>query len=58
MRPRILFNGYKTYLGGALIALSAVMPYLDTSVDASAMRQLGESLGLIGLGHKLAKAKY
>ena len=49
-------NGYKTYLGAALIAVSAAMTYLGMTEYSDVVLKIGEALGIAGLGHKLAKA--
>lgn len=51
-------NGYKTYIGGAIIAFCALAGFIGWLDDAqiSALMRLGEAFGLIGIGHKIAKA--
>lgn len=65
-----LIDGYKTYLAGALIilpALACCVQYLlnaypidlndlNSLIHSDCVKQLGEGLAVIGLGHKLSKA--
>ena len=50
-------NGKKTYIAGALIGIASTLNYLGYPEIASLVLHFGEALGIIGLGHKIAKAK-
>lgn len=53
----ITLNGSKTYLGAALLALSAIAPLLGISAELSHTIQLmGEAIMGVGIGHKIQKA--
>ena len=61
-------SGYKTYLGGAMIMIPALLQMAGIGIDASngvpidmgALQQVlaifGAGLGMVGLGHKLDKS--
>ncbi len=51
-----MLNGYKTYLGALIMGGGAALAYLGFPDVGKALEGLGLSLGLIGIGHKLAKA--
>lgn len=52
-----MLNGYKTYLGAALIGLGAVLTALGYADIGEPLTRFGEALSIGGLGHKLAKAE-
>lgn len=47
--------GWKTWLASLIIASSAVLHYLGYTEESTLVLRIGESLGLIGLGHKIIK---
>lgn len=51
-----LLNGYKTYLGGLMIILSAILPVFGIPFNVDALLHVGEGLSIIGIGHKFVKA--
>ena len=53
-----MFSGYKTYIGGAIMAVSAFLAYVPELAElAEPFRIFGMALLGIGLGHKIAKQK-
>lgn len=50
-------KGWKTWAGAALIAISAGLGALGYTEIASLVLTVGGALGLVGLGHKIEKAK-
>ena len=50
-----MLNGYKTYLGGAIIAVSAIVDYAGYPPIGALLRELGFALGLVGVAHKIQK---
>jgi hypothetical protein len=48
-------NGYKTYIGGALIAIGAFLKTIGQQEYGEAFVMFGEAVAVVGLGHKLAK---
>lgn len=50
-------NGYKTYIGGAFIALGAFLKAIGNPELGDPLITLGEAVSVVGLGHKLAKVK-
>ena len=49
-------NGYKTYIGAAIIGISAALDILGYGQYSQAVMLIGSALGLVGIGHKLDKA--
>lgn len=50
-----MLNGKKTYLAALFLAIAAALDSLGYMEYAAIVRQLGGALGLLGLGHKIAK---
>ena len=50
-------KGWKTWAGAVIIAGSAVLKYFGYSDLAEALLMIGTAFGIIGLGHKIEKAK-
>ena len=50
-------KGWKTWLGAALVGASAVVGYTGNSELAKVLLALGAALGVVGIGHKIEKAK-
>lgn len=48
-------DGYKTYIGAAMVAASAVLDFLGYADLAEQVLRLGEALGILGIGHKMVK---
>lgn len=48
-------DGYKTYIGGALIATGVFLVQIGYPELGEAVRQFGEAISVVGIGHKLAK---
>lgn len=57
MRNLLMLNGYKSYLGAAIVAFVAIAKWAGWIPDDTAemILRFGEALLGIGLGHKLAK---
>ena len=52
-----MMKGWKTYAGCAIVAGGAVLRYLGYVEIADMVMAVGASLGLIGVAHKVEKAK-
>ena len=50
-----LLNGYKTYIGGAIIAIASIVDYAGYPPVGALLRELGMALGLVGIAHKVQK---
>ena len=48
-------NGYKTYIGGAIIAIASIVDYSGNPAIGALLRELGMALGLVGVAHKISK---
>ena len=57
MTPLQKLNGYKTYIGGVLIGLGAFLKTIGHQEYGEAFVMFGEAVAVVGLGHKLSKAK-
>lgn len=53
----LMITGWKTLTGAGLVAAGAVLRYLDLPDAADAVTTIGAALGIIGIGHKVEKAK-
>lgn len=51
------FNGYKTYIGAAIIALSAGLDVLGYGQYSQVLMMIGSTLGLVGVRHAIEKSK-
>ena len=51
-----MLNGYKTYLGAAIMGLGAALAYLGQPDIGRALEGLGVALGIVGIGHKIEKS--
>lgn len=49
-------NGKKTYIGGLLLAIGAVVSAAGYPEIGELVTQLGQAVSVAGIGHKLAKA--
>ena len=48
-------HGWKTWLGAAFVAASAVLEFFGYHEYASALLTFGAAIGLVGIGHKIEK---
>ncbi len=48
-------DGYKTYIGAALMAAGVFLAQVGYVELGDAMRQFGMAVSVVGVGHKLAK---
>ena len=49
-------NGKKTYIGAALMAVGVAVSFLGYPEFGEPIRDFGQSVAVVGLGHKIAKA--
>ena len=49
--------GWKTYVGAALLGLTAVLSYFGHGQYSEVLYALGAALGITGLRHKLERVK-
>ena len=49
-------KGWKTWVGAALVASSAVLGFFGFHEEAKGVLGLGAAFGLVGIGHKIEKS--
>ena len=50
-----MFTGYKTYLGAAFVAASAVLRFLGMEHEATLIEAVGGALAIVGIRAKLER---
>jgi len=53
-----MLNGYKTYIGAAVMAIGTFLSYIpELAPLADSFVKFGEAIVAVGLGHKIAKVQ-
>ena len=50
-----MFTGYKTYIGAAFVAVSAILRFFDMQQEATLIEAVGGALAIVGIRAKLER---